>query len=161
MPKKNTKNLLAGPDNEKWAVKVHEAANNRSADQETQVGVAGPYTAETVRRHSQTRPRVEPPQGKRGRGRPRNTWRRAVPEETKGVKKTWAEIKSDAKNRVRCRILVESLCSAAEWRDFIYYYNIRDAIVVTSRTAVSEANIEQYINQLYDALSFQTWRSVL
>jgi hypothetical protein len=30
------------------------------------------------------------------------------------VKKTWAEIKSDAKNRVRRRILVEALCSAAE-----------------------------------------------
>jgi hypothetical protein len=38
-------------------------------------------------------------------------------EETKGVKKTWAEIKIDAKNRVRWRILVEALCSAVEWRD--------------------------------------------
>jgi hypothetical protein len=40
------------------------------------------------------------PQGKRGRGRPRNTWRRTVLEESKGVK-TWTEIKTDAKNRVR------------------------------------------------------------
>jgi hypothetical protein len=32
----------------------------------------------------------------------------------KEVKKTWAEIKSDAKNRVSWRILVEALCSAAE-----------------------------------------------
>jgi len=54
------------------------------------------------------------PQGKRGRGRPRNTRRRTVHEEAKGVKKTWAEIKTDAKNRVRWRILVEALCSAAE-----------------------------------------------
>ena len=54
------------------------------------------------------------PQGKLGRGRPRNTWRRTVLEEAKGVKKTWAEIKNDAKNRVRWRILVEALCSAAE-----------------------------------------------
>jgi hypothetical protein len=60
------------------------------------------------------------PQGKWGRGRPRNTWRRAVLEEAKGVKKTWmeiktwTEIKTDAKNRVRWRILVEALCSAAE-----------------------------------------------
>jgi hypothetical protein len=54
------------------------------------------------------------PQGKRGRGRPRNTWRRTVIEEAKGVKKTWAEIKSDAKKRLRWRILVEAVCSVAE-----------------------------------------------
>jgi hypothetical protein len=54
------------------------------------------------------------PQGKRGRGRPRNTWRRTALEEAKGVYKTWAEIKTDAKNRVRMRILVEALCSEAE-----------------------------------------------
>jgi hypothetical protein len=54
------------------------------------------------------------PQGIRGRGRPRNTWQRMELEEAKGVKKTWAEIKTDAKNRVRWRILVEAICSAAE-----------------------------------------------
>ena len=54
------------------------------------------------------------PQGKRGRGRPKNTWRRMVLEEAKGISKTWAEIKADAKNRVRWRILVEALCSAVE-----------------------------------------------
>jgi hypothetical protein len=54
------------------------------------------------------------PQGKRGRGRPRKTWQRTVLEEAKGVKKTWAEIKTDAKHRVRWRILVEALCSTAE-----------------------------------------------
>jgi hypothetical protein len=32
------------------------------------------------------------PQCKRGRGRPKNTWRRTVLEEAKGMKKTWAEI---------------------------------------------------------------------
>jgi hypothetical protein len=37
-----------------------------------------------------------------------------VLEEAKGVKKTWAEIKTDAKNRVRSRILVGALCSMAE-----------------------------------------------
>jgi hypothetical protein len=41
------------------------------------------------------------PQGKWGRGRPRNTWRRTVLEGAKGVNKTCAEIKTDAKNRVR------------------------------------------------------------
>jgi hypothetical protein len=35
-------------------------------------------------------------------------------EEAKGAKKTWAEMKTDAKNRVRWRIFVEDLCSAAE-----------------------------------------------
>jgi hypothetical protein len=35
-------------------------------------------------------------------------------EEAKGVKKTWAEIKTNAKNRARWRILVEALCSASE-----------------------------------------------
>ena len=54
------------------------------------------------------------PQGKQGRERPRNTWRRTVLEEAKGVKKTWAEIKSDARNTVRWRILVEAVCSTAE-----------------------------------------------
>jgi hypothetical protein len=54
------------------------------------------------------------PQGKRDRGRPKNTWRRTVLEEAKGMKKTWAEIKCDAKNRMRWRILVDALCSEAE-----------------------------------------------
>jgi len=54
------------------------------------------------------------PQGKRGRGRPKNTWRRTVLEEANGMKKTWTEIKCDAKNRVRWRILVDALRSAAE-----------------------------------------------
>jgi hypothetical protein len=37
-----------------------------------------------------------------------------VLEEAKEVRKTWEEIKADAKNRVRWKILVEALCSAAE-----------------------------------------------
>jgi hypothetical protein len=41
------------------------------------------------------------PQGKRDRRRPRNTWQRTVLEEAEGVNKTWTEIKTDAKNRVR------------------------------------------------------------
>jgi hypothetical protein len=40
-----------------------------------------------------------------------------VLEEAKGINKTWTEIKADAKSRVRWKILVEALCSAAEWRD--------------------------------------------
>jgi hypothetical protein len=57
MPKENTRNFLAKPDNAQWAVEAHKATKNRSADQETQMGMAGPYAAETVRRHSQTSPR--------------------------------------------------------------------------------------------------------
>jgi hypothetical protein len=41
--------------------------------------------------------------------------RRTVLEEAKGVKKTRAEIKSDAKDRMRWRILVEALCSSGEY----------------------------------------------
>jgi hypothetical protein len=37
------------------------------------------------------------PQGKRSRGRPKNTWRRTVLEEAKELKKIWAEIKCVAK----------------------------------------------------------------
>jgi hypothetical protein len=37
-----------------------------------------------------------------------------VLEEAKRVKKTWTEIKTNAKNRARWRILVEALCAAAE-----------------------------------------------
>jgi hypothetical protein len=42
MPKENIKHFLAGPDNEQWVVEAHEATMNRFADQETQVGMAGP-----------------------------------------------------------------------------------------------------------------------
>ena len=54
------------------------------------------------------------PQGKRSRGRPKNT----VLEEAKGVKKTWVEIKCIAKNRVQWRNLVDALCSSVEWWDY-------------------------------------------
>jgi hypothetical protein len=54
------------------------------------------------------------PQGKRGRSRPRNMWRRMVLEEAKGVNKTCTEIKTDAKNRAIWRIFAEALCSAVE-----------------------------------------------
>jgi len=62
------------------------------------------------------------PQGKRGGGRPGNTWRRTVLEEAKRVKKTWMEVKTDAKNIVRWRILVEAQCFAGEWLGDIYNY---------------------------------------
>jgi len=95
-------------------VEAHEATQNRFADQETQVRMAGTRTAKTVRRHSQASPRVESPRQK-GQGETEEyIWRRTVLEEAKGVKRTWAEIRTDAKNRVRWGIFVEALCSAAE-----------------------------------------------
>jgi hypothetical protein len=94
-------------------MEAYERTKNKFADQETQVGMAGPYfrkpTDDITRRALQWNP-----QGKRNRGRPKNTWRRTVLEEAKGVKKTCAEIKCVAKNRVRWRNLVDALCSAAE-----------------------------------------------
>jgi len=49
MLKENIENFLAGPDNEYSTVEVHKPTKNRSADQETQVGMAGPYTAKIIR----------------------------------------------------------------------------------------------------------------
>jgi len=68
-------------------------------------------------------------QGKRSRGRPKNSWRRTVLEVAKGVKKTWAEIKCVAKNRVRWRNLVDALCSATEWWDYWYYTILYDTLL--------------------------------
>ena len=42
------------------------------------------------------------PKGKRSRGRPKNTWRRTVLVEAKGVKKTWAEINTLRKGHLNC-----------------------------------------------------------
>ena len=51
------------------------------------------------------------PQGKRKRGRPCNTWRRSVISEAKQMGKTWTELKSEAKNRIRWKSTVSALCS--------------------------------------------------
>jgi len=49
-------------------VEAHETTKNRCANQETQVGMPRPYTAETDRRHNRTSPRVEPPNKRRIHG---------------------------------------------------------------------------------------------
>jgi len=51
------------------------------------------------------------PQGKRKVGRPKQTWRRSVDEETKAARMTWAELKRISQNRVRWRGVVAALCS--------------------------------------------------
>jgi hypothetical protein len=56
--------------------------------------------------------RVEPPK-QTGQGKTEE-WRRTMLEEVKGVKMTLAEIKTDITNRLRWRIVVEALCTAAE-----------------------------------------------
>jgi hypothetical protein len=67
-------------------VEAHEATKNRFADQETQMGMAGPYTAETIRRHSQTSPRVQSPR-QTGQRETEEHMARAVLEEAEGIKK--------------------------------------------------------------------------
>ena len=94
-------------------MEAQEATQNIFADQETKAGMAGPSLPKPP--DAIARQALEwNPHGKMGRGRSRNAWRRTVLEEAKEANKTWAEIKTDAKNRVRWRILVKALCSAAE-----------------------------------------------
>ena len=81
------------------------------------------------------------PQGKQGRGRPRNRWWRTVLEEAKGVKKIWAEIKTDTKNQVRWGIPVEALCSVAEWWDLSsLYYMLENELKIHSKADVPPSN---------------------
>ena len=57
------------------------------------------------------------PQGKRKRGRPQHTWRRTRMAELERKNPTWNEAKGTAKNRVRWRALVDSLCSTRNEED--------------------------------------------
>ena len=51
------------------------------------------------------------PQGKRKRGRPKQTWRRSLIDEAKAAKLSWDTIKRAAKDRRKWRTTVEALCS--------------------------------------------------
>ena len=51
------------------------------------------------------------PQGKRKRGRPRNRWRRCTEAELKQPGTNWSGMTRAAQNRVRWRVVVDSLCS--------------------------------------------------
>ena len=51
------------------------------------------------------------PQGKRKRGRPRNTWRRDVESEARKMGYTWQEIATMAQCRIRWRALIDGPCS--------------------------------------------------
>lgn len=52
------------------------------------------------------------PQGKRKRGRPRNSWRRDTEAEMKEYGTTWQAAERAAQNRVRWRTVVDGLCSS-------------------------------------------------
>ena len=57
------------------------------------------------------------PQGKRSRGRPRNSWRRTVDNEAKNAGYTWWQLERLAQNRSRWRAIVsEDLCSTRSER---------------------------------------------
>ena len=49
------------------------------------------------------------PQGKRRRGRPKQTWRRSVHNEALEGK-SWGQVKKLARNRIRWRRFVDALC---------------------------------------------------
>ena len=50
------------------------------------------------------------PQGKRKRGRPRNSWRRDLEAEVKNMEKTWGQLERLAQDRSSWRALVRGLC---------------------------------------------------
>ena len=57
------------------------------------------------------------PQGKRRRGRPKQTWRRSVIDELKAINLTWEGAKRIVKDRGRWRSTVEALCSTRSKED--------------------------------------------
>ena len=56
------------------------------------------------------------PQGKRKRGRPRNSWRRDTEAELKNNNMSWHDATRSAQNRVRWRSVVDGLCSSRNER---------------------------------------------
>jgi len=57
------------------------------------------------------------PQGKRKRGRPKQTWRRSLMQELAPVHLTWETIKRTSKDRKKWRTTVEALCSTRGGED--------------------------------------------
>jgi len=50
------------------------------------------------------------PRGQRKRGRPKQTWRRLVHNEALGEGKSWGEVTQLARNEIRWRRFVDTLC---------------------------------------------------
>ena len=57
------------------------------------------------------------PQGKRKRGRPKQTWRRSLHSELRDSSLTWEEAKTLARDRRRWRDAVEALCFSRSGKD--------------------------------------------
>ena len=57
------------------------------------------------------------PQGKRKRGRPKQTWRRSLQSELKASGLTWEETKRNARDRRKWRDVVEALCFSRSEED--------------------------------------------
>jgi hypothetical protein len=57
------------------------------------------------------------PQGKRGIGRPRHTWRRSVHNEALENGNSWSEVKRMARNRTTWRCFVDALCPLRDNRN--------------------------------------------
>ena len=56
------------------------------------------------------------PQGKRRRGKPKQTWRRSVHNEALEKGMSWGEVKRMARNRSRWRRFVDALCPVRDNR---------------------------------------------
>jgi hypothetical protein len=56
------------------------------------------------------------PQGKRRRGRPKQTWRRSVHNEALEKGKSWSEVKTMARDMTRWRCFVDALCPIGDNR---------------------------------------------
>jgi hypothetical protein len=57
------------------------------------------------------------PEGKRPRGRPKETWRRTVERELKETGETWGSLQKTAQDRLQWRSLVEALCATQHEED--------------------------------------------
>ncbi|BFZ09511.1 hypothetical protein BsWGS_12550 [Bradybaena similaris] len=62
--------------------------------------------ASEAAKHHQTGIEVEPPQGKRKRGCPRNTWRRGLEADTTRMGYTWSQLERIAQDRGMWRTAV-------------------------------------------------------
>ena len=67
------------------------------------------HTEKDKEQHYKTVLRMEP-QGKRKRGRSKNSWRRGIISELQTIKTTWGEAKRRAQDRTRWKKSVVSLC---------------------------------------------------
>ena len=58
-----------------------------------------------------------PAEGKRSRGRPRETWRRTIERDLKKMGKTWKEVEKIAADRSQWKGLVTALCATGRKED--------------------------------------------